>query len=110
MHPSEFRILLLASLLLCAGCDFQVGVTVSDKNRYSGAGITFEIPIETSDATTGTPGITYQSERFTADTNGKNLIVNGKDYGALNSGDIVDFYEYPTIEVNGEVRRPKETL
>ncbi len=65
--------------------------------------------METSDATTGTPGITYQSERFSAETNGKTLTVNGKDYGALNKGDIVDFYEYPTIKVNGEIRRPKGT-
>ena len=105
MHPSEFKILFLVLLLSCAGCDFQV--TVSEKNRYSGAGIIFEIPLENSDAITGTPGITYQSERFTAETNGKNLTVNGKNYGALNTGDIVDFYEYPTIKVNGEIRRPE---
>ena len=90
--------------MLLAGC--EVKINVAEKNQFKGAGIVFEIPMETSDATTGTYGISYKSERFSAESDGQHLLVDGKDYGNLRTGDIVDFYDYPTIRVNGTVRFP----
>jgi len=74
------------------------------KHRYQGAGVTFEIPLEPSDALHGTFGISYEGPRFTAQTDGRTLWVDCKSFGSVTEGDVVDFYEYPTIKVNGVVR------
>lgn len=41
-----------------------------------------------------------------AETDGKKLTVNGKDYGALSTGDTVDLREKGKVLVNGAERVP----
>jgi hypothetical protein len=91
---------------LLIGCDVTVN---AGKHSYEGGGVKFEIPLERSDTTHGTYGIRYKGPRFVAETDGKTLWVDGQIYGSLNQGDVVDFYEYPVIKVNGIVREPAGT-
>ena len=102
------KILLLVSVLTAmVGCEIEVR-SGDSKNRFVGAGIVFEIPMETSDAQTGPDGINYESDRLSARTNGKELWVNGVFYGTVENGDVVDFYGYPEIRVNDTRRDPIE--
>jgi hypothetical protein len=48
------------------------------------------VPTETSGSSQGDGGITFDGESVKAETDGKKLTVNGKDYGALSTGDKVD--------------------
>jgi hypothetical protein len=95
-------ILLIATLSCITACEFKVNV--SEKNELKGAGIKFQIPMETSAADTSEHKLSYESKRFKAQTDGDKLWIDDASYGSLNHGDIVDFYEYPTIKVNGEIR------
>ena len=74
--------------------------------HYTGAGVTFLTRLESANATYGTAGINYESKTLKAATDGKTLIVNGKSFGEVQSGDIVDFTESGIVKVNGTVRRP----
>jgi len=97
-----FLISSIGSILACT-------VDVSDKNRYEGGGVVFEIPMGTSEAITAPGGIDYKGPHFNAVTDGSSLRVNGQDYGQLRAGDVVDFYAYPEVMVNGQVRKPTGT-
>jgi len=94
----------LITLSFLAGCEFQVDI--ADKSAIEGAGVKFQIPMETSTANTSKLELSYESKRFKARTDGKNLWIDGISYGLLNKGDVIDFYDYPTIKVNGEIRSP----
>ena len=97
MKRLQFLTVLVAAILLF-GCHVPVGP------RLTGAGVTFVVPLQTSQADHGSSGINYKSETFTASTDGKTLLVNGKGYGALKVGDVVDFTEPGVVKVNGAVR------
>lgn len=100
--------LIVGSLMAACiiGCTVEVDGDIDDKHSYEGGGITFQIPMETSTAQTSPVGIDYEGPRFKAKAENGTLTVDGKDYGKLANGDIVDFYEYPAIKVNGSVRNP----
>jgi len=102
------RLLLILIVPTFVGCNFEIQTSES-KNQFEGAGIVFQIPMETSDASTSPSGIIYKSNRFSATTDGHELWVDGASYGPLSHGDIVDFYAFPEIRVNGNVRIPAET-
>ena len=94
-----FAIALLTALLF--GCDVSVN---SGGQRVTGAGVTFVVPLQTSQISNGTFGIDYKSKTFNASTDGNTLLVNGKFYGELKPGDVVDFTETNIVKVNGVPR------
>lgn len=98
-------LLCVLTILSLAGCDVEIR-TSDSKNQFTGAGIVFEIPLEDADAASGPDGIRYKSERLSAMTDGKELWVNGTYYGPLAKGDVVDFYQFPEVLVNGVPRNP----
>ena len=100
VRPKTALFLLLACVTLAA-CDVTVH---TGKNGFEGGGIRFEIPLEVSTADTSPGGISYESKRFTAETDGSSLWVNDKSYGSLKTGDVVDFYDWPKVKVNGQER------
>jgi len=95
----SFPTLLVAALLV--GCNVSVD---SGGQRFSGGGVTFIVPLQTSRVTNGPFGIDYKSENLTASTDGTALLVNGKQYGSLTTGDIVDFTDPGIVKVNGASR------
>ena len=96
MKRLQFLIVLVAVLLF--GCNVRVGP------RLTGAGVTFVVPLQTSQADHGSFGINYKSESFNASTDGRNLLVSGRRYGVLKVGDVVDFTEPGVVKVNDAVR------
>ena len=79
---------------------------VSGGAELKGEGITFLVPMETSSSSSGTGGITFDGESVKAETDGKKLTVNGKDYGALSTGDTVNLRKKGKVLVNGAERKP----
>jgi len=105
MRRYFLAITVLLSLAL-HGCN----VTVSaGGQRFEGAGVIFVMPLQTSDVSNGTFGIDYKSTNLNASTDGRSLLVNGKAYGALKSGDVVDFTQAGSVKVNGVPRGPAGT-
>ena len=100
----SYRFVALAVFLLTLqGCD----VTVSTNGqRYEGGGVVFVVPLQTSEVSNGAFGIDYKSTRLNAHTNGKSLFVDGRGYGSLDAGDVVDFTEFGVVKVNGVPRNP----
>jgi hypothetical protein len=98
-----FAFITAALFLALQGCNVTVS---SGGQRYEGAGITFVVPLQTSDVTNGSFGIDYKSTYLTARTDGSSLLVNGKAYGRLKSGDIIDFTQAGIVKVNGSAREP----
>jgi len=94
-------LLALSSLTVCKFKGF-----VSNGAELTGEGITFLVPTETSSSSSGSGGITFDGESVKAETDGKKLTVNGKDYGALSTGDKVDLREKGKVLVNGVERIP----
>lgn len=88
-------------LLAITGCKVSVD---SNGQRFNGAGVTFVAPLQTAEVNHGTAGIDYKSDKFTASTDGKRLVVNGKPHGTLAPGDVVDFTELGVVKVNGTLR------
>ncbi len=105
MRFSKLFVIALAAALLF-GC--RVGVNPGGQ-RFTGAGITFVVPLQTSEVNNGPFGIDYKSDKFNASTDGKTLLVNSKPYGALNPGDVVDFTELGAVRVNGAPRTADDT-
>lgn len=95
----------IALLFACCnvGCD-RTDEGVSE--QYEGAGIVFEIPTESSSPVAGQKYMIYEAPQFRAETDGRRLTVDGINYGALRSGDIVNFDSWPNVKVNGEIRSP----
>jgi len=91
-------------ILLLSGCKFRASLSHGDELK--GEGITFLVPSETSGSSQGTGGITFDGKSVKAETDGKKLTVNGKDYGALSRGDKVDLREKGKVLVNGSERNP----
>jgi len=87
--------------LLLASCNVHVS---GGGQKYVGAGVTFLVPMQTSNVINGTEGIKYESKTLTAETDGKTLTVNGKSYGAVHAGDTVDLTTLGVVKVNGVVR------
>jgi hypothetical protein len=87
--------------MLLLGCKVAVN---SGGQRFTGADVTFVVPLQTSEVSNGPAGIHYKSDGFNASTDGKTLLFNGKSYGALKPGDIVDFTEPGVVNVNGVPR------
>ena len=96
----------LAFAAALAGC--KVSVNGGDAGRrLNGAGVSFVVPtLETGEAQFGTAGITYRSSSISASTDGKQLTVNGKSYGSLQAGDVVDLTNASAIKVNDQPRAP----
>ena len=93
-------------VLALQACNVTVSV---NGQRYEGAGVVFVVPLQTSNVTNGTLGIDYQSTSLNARTDGKSLYVNGKAYGSLKSGDVVDFTQAGVVKVNGAPRGPSQS-
>jgi hypothetical protein len=87
--------LVLAASLSLAACNFSFG-----GQHFAGAGVTFVVPFQNSHASNGALGIDYESSTLVAITDGKLLVVNGKLYGTLKQGDVVDFTEPGIVKVN----------
>ena len=100
MRFSQLFVIALTAALIF-GCKVSVN---SGGQRFAGAGITFVVPLQTSQVNNGPLGIDYKSNKFNASTDGKTLLVNGKLYGALKPGDTVDFVEPGVVKVNGVPR------
>lgn len=100
-------VVLLAMALVLAGCRFRAG---TDGQRYEGAGIVFVVPIQSAQVTNGPRGIDYRSDRFTASTDGRTLIVNGKSHGPVKSGDVVTFTRAGLPSIGGAVRAPERWI
>lgn len=101
----------LKDFLLCTalvatltGC--KVSVNTGGGSRLEGAGVVFIVPLESAKSQYGTGGINYQSDTITAITDGKQLVVNGKSYGAVQTGDVVDLTDVRVIKVNAQPRAP----
>ena len=86
-------------ILLLSGCKFKASIRNGDELK--GEGITFLVPTETSGSSQGTGGIAFDGKSVKAETDGKKLTVNGKNYGALSTGDKVDLREKGKVLVNG---------
>ena len=83
----------------------NVNVAVgSGGQQFSGAGITFVMPMRTSNVKYGPEGIDYKSKKLAASTDGKMLLVEGKAFGSVTAGDMVDFTEPGIVKVNGVLR------
>jgi len=94
-------LLVLSSLTAC-----KIKGGVSNGAELKGEGVTFLVPTETSSASSGDGGITFDGESVKAETDGKTLTVNGEDYGALSTGDTVDLRGKGKVLVNGAERKP----
>ena len=99
------RFFLLLSLLAFTSCKFKA--SISGGSELKGEGITFQVPTETSSSTEGTGGISYDGESVKAKTDGKTLTVDGKGYGDLKAGDVVNLREKGKVLVNGAERAPQ---
>jgi len=93
--------------LVLAGC--EVKVSSSDGKKYEGAGVTFVVPMETSSVQNGPTGIKYEGKSVKAVTDGKTLTVNGKNFGQLQTGDVVDLTAPGVVKVDGVERQPTGT-
>jgi len=91
---------------LISACDVSIESGTESMQTFQGAGITFKVPFESNTINHGDFGIQYESDTIKAETDGRALYVNGKNYGAVKSGDIVDFKNPSVVLVNGEERRP----
>ena len=99
----------LMPIILCAfisACDVSIESGTESMQTVQGAGITFKVPFESNSISNGNFGIKYESETIKAETNGKILYVNGKNYGSVKSGDIVNFKNPSVVLVNGNERSP----
>ncbi len=102
-HVNRFvlHILCIACALPIGGC----GDTVDPgRPRFTGAGVTFAVPLESSQVEKGPAGIDYRSETIAASTDGRGLRVNGRRYGPLEHGDVVDLTAPGIVKVNGVAR------
>jgi hypothetical protein len=105
----NFRRLLVLVLLSAALPGCKVDFSASPGQRYAGAGVVFIVPLETSSVDDGPAGIDYRGKSLTARTNGTDLFVNGKSFGSLSAGDVVDFTQPGVVKVNDKVREPSGT-
>lgn len=101
MRSPAFVVIALAASLLLFGCEVSVN---SGGQRFTGADVTFVVPHQESEATRGPLGIDYKGDSLSASTDGKILVVNGKPYGTLKPGDVVDLTELGVVTVNGVSR------
>lgn len=98
----KWSLLPLLAIALLGSCKFKA--TVSTGTELKGGGITFQVPDETSSSSSGTDGIEFDGESVKAKTDGKTLTVDGKNYGALKAGDVVNLREKGKVLVNGSER------
>lgn len=95
----------LQLLIVLVAAGFLSGCTISTGDpQLTGAGVTFVVPMQSSQSNYGPFGIDYKSNGFSASTDGKTLLVDGNSYGAVTAGDVVDFTEPGVVKVNGAVR------
>lgn len=99
-------ILSLTLLFVLAGCEFKAESGTSSMQTFQGAGITFEVPLESNSVSHGPHGIMYQGDSVSAQTDGAILVVDGKGYGRLAAGDVVNVQNPPGVLVNGIERNP----
>ena len=94
-------------LLFVAGCDVKLGVQAGNNRSYNVRGVKYVVPIETSShqETPGAFSYTGDSVSF-ADTGGA-LLVNGRKYGAVKAGDVVDLTTKGKVLVNGTEWTPQ---
>lgn len=100
----SFAAMLSCLLLSVALTGCKVSVNSGGGQKLEGAGITFIVPLQSAQSQFGSNGINYRSEKLSATTDGKQLIVNGKSYGAVQQGDVVDLTAESVIQVNGQPR------
>jgi len=94
----------LLAVALLGSCKFKA--IVSTGTELKGEGITFQVPSESSSSSSGTGGIEFNGESVKAKTDGKTLTVDGKAYGTLKAGDVVNLREKGKVLVNGVERSP----
>ncbi len=100
MGWSRVYAVVLAAVLL-SGCHVSVD---SGGQKIVGAGVTFVVPYRTSQISSGPSQIDYRSEGLNASTDGDTLLVDGRSYGGLSPGDVVDLTEQGVVKVNGVAR------
>lgn len=91
--------------VLLVSCSGGLNVKIGPK-ELKGGGITFLVPTETSSSSQLPGSISYRGQTVKAETNGNSLTINGKDYGKLTKGDVVDIRDVSNILVNGKKRNP----
>ena len=107
MHKLKAVWLCAALAALSAGC--KVSVTGDGGRRLEGAGVVFLVPLQSANAEFGTTGINYRSDTISASTDGKQLIVNGKSYGPLQAGDVVDLTDVHIVKINAQPATTSDT-
>ena len=100
------KLMLIIFCVLISSCDVSFESGTDSMQTFQGAGITFKVPFESNSVSNGSFGIKYESDTIKAETDGKVLYVNGKNYGSVKPGDIVNFKNPNVILVNGEKRSP----
>ena len=93
----------LTLTLALTGCNVSIN---EGGQRLEGAGVVFVVPLQSNQAQFGPGGIDYRSDTVTASTDGQQLQVNGRAYGALQAGDVVDLTDPNAVSVNGQARAP----
>lgn len=99
--------LLFVPVLVLSACKYEAKIL--NGAELTGEGITFLVPQESNEASSGPGGIKFEGESVKAETDGKILTVNGLNYGKLALGDIVDLRSPGSVTVNGNLRVPVET-
>jgi hypothetical protein len=70
-------------------------------------GVTFLVPWETSSAQDGDFGFKFDGETVKAETKGDVLHVDGRNYGPVKRGDVVDLTLRNRVMINGAEKQPQ---
>lgn len=101
------RLALCSLLLLVAGCDVKVGVKAQNNRSYNVRGVKYLVPWETSSHQDIPGSFSYSGESVSfKDTQGT-LQIDGRNYGSVKAGDVVDLTTKGKVLVNGTQRSPQ---
>ena len=94
-------------VLLVTGCDVKLGVQAGNNRSYNVRGVKYVVPVETSSHQETPAAFSYTGDSVSfADTGGA-LLVNGRNYGAVKAGDVVDLTTKGKVLVNGTELTPQ---
>ena len=94
----------MALIVVTLGCDVKVGVQAHNSRSYTFGGVKYVVPIETSSHQEMPGRFTYTGDSVSFSDTAGTLVVNGKNYGAVKAGDIVDLTKTRKVVVNGSER------
>ena len=82
----------------------SVTVGIGNEQKIAAHGINYSVPWETGDYVDTPKEFAYHGESVTVSEVGGQLMVNGKSYGRVKSGDTVSLMTKGVVQVNGIVR------